>query len=308
MTGRSDTGRGEAGTGAKSRDVLNSQEFIDFRVRPPTPGYVSNPIYSIMANGTGIPLPRFSRLSEHHNSVQTRSMSTFLQEVGTTGLGRLAVVGRSAPDAASTISNQEIVETCSSGGSRFVPVAGLGPKDAIGSDKVLAGLRDDGFIGVSVDPGLWGLLADDAQLQLIYRSCASYGLVLCITSSQMLGSDLRYCHPDPIRRVAKEFPSLPVVVAHACWPWFALACAAAFECRNIYLMPDVYLAAKAPGWRVFVDSANTHLGEQVIYGSAYPLRPLHESLVENRDTGLEPEVLRSFLGSNAARLIADAST
>jgi predicted TIM-barrel fold metal-dependent hydrolase len=169
-------------------------------------------------------------------------------------------------------------------------------------------LAEQGYVGVAIEGALWGLHNDNPVLLPLYEAAADAGLMVSLTVAQGVSrDDLTFAHPDPIRRVAKLIPETPVLVVHACWPWTTLACALAYECPNVYLLPDVYIAVRAPGWREYIDAANGFLMDRMLFGSAYPIRPLSRAVREYESAGFDEPALEAVLYGNAARLLGPAA-
>jgi uncharacterized protein len=55
----------------------------------------------------------------------------------------------------------------------------------------------------------------------------------------------------------------------------------------------------APGGKAYVEAANSTLRDQIVYGSAYPLRPLVQTVADNKKLGFESDVLQQYFSENA---------
>jgi predicted TIM-barrel fold metal-dependent hydrolase len=58
----------------------------------------------------------------------------------------------------------------------------------------------------------------------------------------------------------------------------------------------------APGGKAYVEAANGALREQIVYGSAYPLRPLAQTVADNRQLDFNDDVLPYYFAENAKRI------
>lgn len=65
--------------------------------------------------------------------------------------------------------------------------------------------------------------------------------------------------------------------------------------------PDMYLFQ--PGSAAYVDAANGFLGDQLLFGSSYPFRPIGQSIEDALALGLRESVIDRVLYGNAARLL-----
>lgn len=74
----------------------------------------------------------------------------------------------------------------------------------------------------------------------------------------------------------------------------------AFKHVNVYVSPGMYIFA--PSGKAHVEAANGTLRDQIVYGSAYPLRPLAQTIADNRKLGCEADVRDQYFSENAKRL------
>lgn len=281
--------------------------IIDMRVRPPYKGHLTTSVFrhpplpddptlwSIFDIGK-VPAP----------SAVQGSLELFLDEMEASGTDRAVIMGRKADDHGS-VDNDEVDELARAHPDRFIPFAGVNPL-LPGQVEELERVAHLGFRGAAVDAG-WlrkPLRHDDPLLDPIYAACERLGLIISITSSFMLGPDLSYSDPAAIQRVALRHPKLNIVVPHGCWPHVHEALAVAIRCRNVYLMPDCYVAIEGfPLAEEYVRAANTYLRYRIVYASSYPVRSLEQSLAGWRARGFAPEVLPDVLGNNALRLLGE---
>ena len=112
--------------------------------------------------------------------------------------------------------------------------------------------------------------------------------------------DPRFNDPAQLARVAQTFPRLPTVCYHSCWPNVQQALGLAFRYENIHLAPDLYLLVA--GSRAYVEAADSFLGEQLLFGSSYPFRPIRQSVEDLLAIGRPGPALDKVLYGNAARL------
>ena len=68
------------------------------------------------------------------------------------------------------------------------------------------------------------------------------------------------------------------------------------------MVPDMYLFQ--PGTQAYVEAANSFLGEQFLFGSSYPFRPIGQTIEDFLALGFRDDVVEQLLYGNAARLLA----
>lgn len=269
------------------------------RLRPPIPGFLECGIYKespYYPTRLGFPRPE---------SATKRSLDLLMAEMDTAGVAVGVVMGRNGSQLGS-VSNREIAEFVE-GNPRFVWFAGLDVADvpsALDEMRTLSGA--EGLKGYAIEPGLAvpPIKADDPSLDPIYEACAAAGSVISISLSPMMGPDLSYSDPVAVQHVARRFPELRIVVSHAAWPWVHQMLGVAFACPNVYVSPDLYMnAIDMPGARDFARAANLFLDTRLLYGSAYPSRPIVESVAAFRDLPIDPGVKERVLFTNACELL-----
>ena len=278
---------------------------IDFRVRPPFKSFTGTHMFNrrdpnpdmVTINGLMINMP-------YYRSFEELSMDAFLEEMDEARIDMGVVAGRQAPPPYGGATNEDVAELVSLYPDRFVGFGSLDMKAGNFAAQVDE-IHAMGMKGICLDSPWWGFYDDDPALFPLYERAQEHGLIVMITSSIFLGEDLTYSDPVHIQRVAKAFPNLTIVISHGCWPWSAQSAAVAFAHPNVYLMPDFYWnIPNTPGADEWVKAANYYLSYRILHGSAYPVRPLEDSINGLLKLGFEsPEIAERILGGNAARLL-----
>jgi len=279
---------------------------IDMRLRPPLQAWKRTAQFT---EGTayyptrfGFPRPR---------SVQTQELADLLEEMDEAGIDRGVIMGRQSAPPHGMVPNDEIADCVAAHPGRFVAFAGIDLRDiGQGVAEIERTSRLPGFRGVSIEPGasFEPFFSDDRRLYPIYERAQESGLPLSITLSgylsAMAGHDLAYGSPSSVYRVARDFPRLRIVVSHAAWPNVMPMMEVAFLCENVYVSPDLYLnQIDTPGAHEYVKAARFFLGDRLLFGTAYPSRPLKESVAAFGQWGLDPALARKILHDNARRLL-----
>jgi len=280
--------------------------IVDMRLRPPLPSWKSKPQFNEAAGyyPTRIGFPRSP-------SMKTQAMPDLIKEMDDAGITWGVIMGRQSAPPLGIIPNAEIAEAISRYPSRFIGFAGidLGNIDA-GIAEIESLAKEPGFRGVSIEPGAsqTPMYSDDPRLYPIYERCQALELPVSISLSGFLsavvGHDLAYGSPSSIYKAATQFPRLSFIVSHAAWPNVMPMIEVAFLKKNVYVSPDLYMNhVDMPGAGEFIKAARLFLGERLLFGTAYPSRPLKESVDAFVRWDLEPALLRNILYGNAARLL-----
>jgi predicted TIM-barrel fold metal-dependent hydrolase len=281
--------------------------IIDARVRPP---YKSLQQVLAPAPGARPSVKRSPLVSgyERPASMAQKSLELFFAEMDEAGITRGVLVGRQAGHRMA--SNEDIAELRDLYPDRFpVALAGINGTDVSSAvaetERTITDLK---FAGVAIDPGWWAppYYVDDKRIYPIYAKCAELGGVLYLTCSLMQGPDISYAEPYRIQRVANDFPTLKIVVVHGAFPFIHEMIGvmiANASLGNLWVLPDFFQFIPGfPGAQDWVDAANHYLGDRILYGSSYPVRPLKQSLEEFTRFSYKPDVLERLLWKNAAEL------
>ena len=247
-----------------------------------------------VATTLGASLPR---------SFAESSLNIFFDEMTEAGITKALIVGRKHEGVPGfNASNEFIASLCQEYPDKFLGIAGIDvtePRE--GRKKTEKYVEEQGFKGVAIEPE--PAYVDDKRMYPIYAKCEELDAIVYLTLSALASPDLWYSSPVLVSHIAKDFPDMKIAVAHACWPWAREMCGVAYRHPNVYVLPDLYLHSRAPGWENYVQAANLFLQDQLIFGTAYPLRPLKQSVDEASSLPFKNrETLKKYLYSNAAQL------
>jgi uncharacterized protein len=283
---------------------------IDFRLRPPFGSFLDTFMFAPRPTDPDpVTIGGLSMDLVDGASFTQRSMPAFFDEMDSAGIDLGVVVGRTGPQPWQQVANDDVLELVQRWPDKFVGVGTVAPAhaDPIGEIDRLAAA---GIVGLAFDNGYWDLADDDESLLPIYDRAAEHGLMLMLTDSVWIGADLDIPNPVHLQRVALRYPQTPIIAAHGNWPWVTQLCAVAFQCPNVYLLPDCYLnMPNMPGVQDYVRSANYFLGHRLLFGSAYPVRPLGEAVQRFSELDFASDTIRQqCLSGSAERLLGRAGS
>ena len=284
------------GRGTRTRQA-NESRIIDFRARPPIPEYTT--FFTDQATASVN-----ERLGAEAvaRSFREKSVDLFFEEMAEAGVAHAVTNGRHTPTT--HVSDERLADLQRQYPGKFLALAGTDltqPMELIltGIDRAIGEL---GLRGVTVEPGLTAQAryADDRHLYPIYEKCVALGVPVLLMSGPYAGPDLSYTDPVHFDHVASAFPGLNIVLGHGCFPYVTQVIGLCFKHRNVYCSPDAYLFA--PGRDPYVEAINLY-SDQFLFGSAYPFRPIPQTVREAKELPIEPQALEKFLFRNAARLL-----
>jgi len=239
-------------------------------------------------------------------SVVQRSVPLAFQEMEAAGITKALVVNRRARPPYESVPNEDVLSFVRENPGRFHAVPALEPADRSAALDELEQLFTEPEVkAIHIEPGFSArpMYADDANLYPLYERMARKGMPLLVSAGGTEGPDMSYVDPVHVHRVAKDFPNLKLVITHGGYPYVQQALFVAFDCSNVYLSPDMYLnVPNMPGSLEYVRAANYFLGERLLFGTAYPVRPMMESVQHFNQLPFDAGVKEKVLYKNAARL------
>lgn len=226
----------------------------------------------------------------------------YLQEIDQAGIDIAVVVGRETPDL--TIDDQQIADLV----KHSPKLVGLGSVDieSRGVDSALAAIEQAvnhyGFKAINIEPGFGkpARQVDDPLFNPVYEACQQHQVPVCVMSGPTT-PDLDDAHPNAVARLARKYPNLNIICFHGYYPYVNEIVGAAFRYPNLYLVPDMYIFQ--PGAELYVQAANQFLGDQLLFGTSYPFRPMKQTIDDFAALGFKDAVLEKVFYQNAAQLL-----
>lgn len=281
--------------------------IIDFRGRPPTAEfltYFDPPRMQWIGERVGAKAPSPAYLA--------RSLEGFIAEMDEAGITITVALGRNSPEMmvgtrkfpAGVIPNQHVVDLQTRYPDRIVGFAGIDVSNTL--HDALAEIETyvvkGGLKGIFIEPqrALKAHPSDKRNFP-IYERCVELDVPVVIMSGPFAGPDISFTDPAHIDQVATQFPSLKIVCGHGCWPYVFEVIAVAFKHPNVYVSPDIYHFV--PGGDAYVQAANGFMADQLVFGTAYPIRPLKQTVDDFRAFAWKDGVLEKALYRNARKLL-----
>lgn len=234
---------------------------------------------------------------------QSPTLVDFSAEMDAADIAMAVMVARSTPTV--RVSNDDVAATARESGGRLLGVASvdpieLGPKKSL--EELERAVSKLDLRGLNIDAGFYAqaMRVDDPILLPLYEACQGLGVPVYLLSGPTT-PDLRLNDPYAIDRVAQQFPNLPIVACHGCYPHVADIVSVAFRRENVFVSPDMYMFS--PGGKLYIEAANGFMQDQYLFGTSYPFRPMRQSVDDLRAIGLKPEALEKVSYRNACRLL-----
>lgn len=279
---------------------------IDMRCRPPLPefrAYFDIPRISWHGARTGA--------KEVSRAFVEGSMELFFQEMDEAGVGIAVVQGRNSPAVfmgkqfnAAFIPNERLAEIQDKYAGRFVCFAGIDVSNTAHNavEETVRSVKSLGLKGIFIEPGRQiQSTPDDERIFPVYETCIELDIPVNLMSGPYAGADIGVSDPLYVDRLCTRYPQLKIILGHGGYPYVQQILGVAFKHTNLYVSPDMYVFA--PGGRAYIEAANGVLRDQIVYGSAYPLRPIIQTVSDTRGLGLSAESERAYVELNARKLL-----
>jgi predicted TIM-barrel fold metal-dependent hydrolase len=230
------------------------------------------------------------------------TLEGYLEELDKAKVDLALVVGRETRDL--TISNPEVFDLVQQSekliGFGSVDIQTRGEADTVA--EINRAINQYQFYGINIEPafGYPPLHVDDPLFYPVYEECIYHNVPVAIMTGPT-SPDLDFAHPNAVARLAKRYPLLKIICFHGYYPFVNEVIGAAFRYDNIYLVPDMYIFQ--PGSQLYVDAANSFLGEQLLFGSSYPFRDLQQTINDFKQLGFYESALDKLFYQNAKRLL-----
>ena len=286
--------------------------IIDMRLRPPLKSWVTKQQFADDKPEDNAYRPTRVGYARPQSAV-ARSYDLLFREMDEAEIQWGVIMGRQSNTSNGIIPNDEIFECVDKYPERFVWWAGLdlsrGPEWWLGEIRRCVKLK--GCKGISIEPNqsvpTTTRRADDGRFYPIYEECLKLDVPINIRLGGLFQPEpyLRFEDSTPMQlfKVAKDFPKLQIVCAHGGWPFVSEMIGVAYNCTNVWISADEYLVPQVPFAHEYIRAANTYFPDRTLFGTAYPSRPLRETVMSYKEWDWKPGVLDKVLYKNARRLM-----
>ncbi|MEN5114947.1 amidohydrolase family protein [Brevundimonas diminuta] len=169
--------------------------------------------------------------------------------------------------------------------------------------------------GISISPFWESIPASDLSLKPIYDAAERLRLPIWIHAGQNFNTQttLETSAVHHIDRVATAYPSLPIIIGHAGWPWIMDAVAVIQRHHNVWLefsshRPS-FMTRPGSGWEPLLLHARGALRGKVMFGSAawVSRKSISELAAEVQSLPLADDIKAEWVAGNARAFLAAAN-
>jgi uncharacterized protein len=270
-------------------------EVIDFHTHPWLPRYL-NPATEAFIRGIS------PAVAEHGERLSDPAYAADV--LRRQGVLRAVVLPEHCPETSGDVRTERVLEFCAAVPSFYLPFASVNPNLDPDPAALVRRYLSAGARGLKLYPSYQFFHPDEERIYPIYEACADAGVPVLfhVGSSVIPGTRLEFCHPSHIDAVARDFPGLPLVMAHGGRGHWTEECARMVaERESVYI--DVAGLVPARLLEQFPDLSRH--ADRFVFGSDWPAMP--KSVDHNvrviEGLGLGADVLDRLFRSNAERLL-----
>ena len=179
------------------------------------------------------------------------------------------------------ISNDAVAAYVRTHPDRLVGFAGIDPSDPRGGVQELERARAElGLKGVTVAPAAQGVHPANSQAMLIYAEAARRGLPVLFHSGVTITSATRleYAQPVLLDEVAREHPTLKIIVAHMGFPWVRETLVLLAKHPNVYADLSWLLRQPWETYQALLAASQFGVMDKLLFGSGFPASSASECI------------------------------
>jgi len=203
------------------------------------------------------------------------------------------------------VPNEIIAKAVSQYPDRFIGFACVDPRKGYLAIKELElAVRELGLVGLGeLLPSNIELYPNDKLMYPLYEKVLELDIPIIVHSGQIFdpGTKLKYSNPIFVDDVARDFPSLKLIVAHFGWPWMEETIAVVQRNPNVYFDISGWAPRHLP--KLLLDYMDGPLSDKALFGTDFPLISWERAVSELKDLPLKESTKEKVLGENAKRLL-----
>jgi len=203
------------------------------------------------------------------------------------------------------VPNQLIANAVNQYPDRFIGFACVDPhKGYLATEELELAVHRLGLVGLGeLLPSNIELYPNDKLMYPLYEKAVELEIPVILHTGQIFdpGTKLKYSNPIFADDVARDFPSLKLVISHFGWPWMEEAIAVVQRNTNVYFDISGWAPRYLP--KLLIDYMDGPLSDKALFGTDFPLISFERAVSELNALPLRESTKKKVLGENAARLL-----
>lgn len=171
------------------------------------------------------------------------------------------------------IPNSEVAAYIARHPERLIGFAGIDPSDPM---QAIADIRlaheDLKMVGLAVAPAAQDFHPSDSHAMLVYTEAAKRSLPMVFHTGVHVTSatKLEYAQPVLLDEVAREYPTLRLIVAHMGYPWVHETIALLAKHENVYAEISWLLHQPWQAYQALLSAHQYGVMDKLLFGSGFP--------------------------------------
>ena len=193
---------------------------------------------------------------------------------------------------------------------KFISFFSIDPERKDATPLFSTAVKEWGMRGLKLYPPT-GFFPDDQCCSSLYEICLDYGLPVVFHGTTSVLSAISYCHPEGFRRLAKKYPALKIVIAHAGGlEWHTDAVQACLDYDHVYLDISGFQGILDPVvFKFALENMYSNLKsfEKVLFGTDNPMFnrmcPIKDMIANLKDLNIPEHEKANLLGNTGKNLL-----
>lgn len=155
--------------------------------------------------------------------------------------------------------------------SKLIGFAGIDPTDEDCLDRLTHAQEELGMKGVTVSPPLQNYHPSDTRAMRLYEACAQRGMPIVFDQNRRCAAArLEFAKPVLLDEVAREFPTLPMIIAHLGYPWVDETIVLLGKHSHVYADVSGLLAQPWMCYNALLAAYEYGVMDKLLFGSDFP--------------------------------------
>jgi predicted TIM-barrel fold metal-dependent hydrolase len=211
------------------------------------------------------------------------------------------------------VTNEQVADLVEKS-SRFVGFASVDPNRPDAVSNLRYAINTLGLRGLKLDPSLQRFNPNDRAVAYpIYEACIELHIPILIHMGMSWApqGSASFARPLFLEDVFRDFPNLPIIIAHFGWPWIEEVLMLALKYSNAYIDTSIINSGTPTDalrhvvcQRIGIDVFERSLRNQILFGSNFPRA---ESIKRVRHAisaiGFTPDLEHRILHENSTQLL-----
>jgi predicted TIM-barrel fold metal-dependent hydrolase len=188
------------------------------------------------------------------------------------GIDRFALIGFQIAHIGMKVPNEYIGEYLHRNKGRAIGIGSVDPTQPDAADQLRLAVREWGLHGVKLSPPYQGFHPHSEEAYKVYRAAADLGIFMMFHQASVFipNGYHEFASPSLLDKVAREFRSTKIILAHFGKPWMNEAVELVFKNRNVYA--DVSTLMVKP-WQLYTGlrlAIEGNVTGRLLFGSDFP--------------------------------------